>query len=95
MFGARRLVQPLVRASCGVLGGAIAVVGSQHNKTFSDEGCAMCRMMKAGPCKEIFLPFEACLDKSIAEGDDSSKKCEEQFKPVIECLMKVCDRLMR
>mmetsp|Transcript_5942 Transcript_5942/g.7714 ORF Transcript_5942/g.7714 Transcript_5942/m.7714 type:complete len:83 (-) Transcript_5942:167-415(-) len=43
-------------------------------------------MMKAGPCHDIFLPFEACLDKCLENGEDSSEVCKQSFGDLMVCV---------
>ena len=41
-----------------------------------EEDCVMCTIMKDGVCKNEFLSFDACFDRSVKEGKDESE-CEK------------------
>jgi len=48
--------------------------------------CPLCAMVKAGPCRDSFFPFEACLDRCEASGEDPSLACREPFANMMKCI---------
>jgi len=51
--------------------------------------CPLCAMVKAGPCKESFYPFEACLDRCAESEEKASEACKEPFMDMMRCMAKV------
>mmetsp|Transcript_37137 Transcript_37137/g.75344 ORF Transcript_37137/g.75344 Transcript_37137/m.75344 type:complete len:184 (-) Transcript_37137:183-734(-) len=60
--------------------------GSAENK--EEPECPLCKMVKAGPCKHMFYPFENCLDKAHADGNDAAEACREPFAEMMQCIQK-------
>ena len=56
--------------------------------------CPICKMMKASPCNDIFLPFKQCVldhgGKSM-DDKDSVDPCMIKFMDVQECMAKNID----
>jgi len=48
--------------------------------------CPLCAMVKAGPCRDSFFPFEACLDRCEASNEDASLACREPFANMMKCI---------
>ena len=51
-----------------------------------DSECPLCAMVKAGPCRELFFPFEACLEKCDTDGKDPVEGCRKQFMEMMQCI---------
>lgn len=45
--------------------------------------CPFCTLVKAGPCRNLYFPFEDCLDKN---GENSEQACKEVFSAMINCV---------
>lgn len=63
--------------------------------------CPLCAFIKAGGCKEEFLPFQACLEASADEQaeqkaktgvDGGGRDCMHLFGPVVECMQSTAER---
>merc|ERR1712110_1133887 len=48
--------------------------------------CPLCAMVKAGPCRELFYPFEDCLKQCEKNDDDAQDACMEQFMDMMRCM---------
>jgi hypothetical protein len=60
--------------------------GAREDGEEEENECALCKMVKAGPCKQKFYPFGDCMDKSHEEGTDTAEACREQFNEMMKCI---------
>ena len=49
--------------------------------------CPLCVMVKAGPCRESFYPFESCLNRCDASGEDPAETCRAPFAAMMQCIV--------
>eukprot|EP00618_Florenciella_parvula_P034008 CAMPEP_0119466694 /NCGR_PEP_ID=MMETSP1344-20130328/1236_1 /TAXON_ID=236787 /ORGANISM="Florenciella parvula, Strain CCMP2471" /LENGTH=159 /DNA_ID=CAMNT_0007499025 /DNA_START=33 /DNA_END=512 /DNA_ORIENTATION=- len=43
-------------------------------------------MIKAGPCRAKFFPFNDCMDRCEKTGEETETACREAFTAMIECV---------
>jgi hypothetical protein len=63
-------------------------VACEEEKREESHECPLCKMVKAGPCKHMFYPFEECLNSTDSEKQDVAAVCREPFTKMMECIHK-------
>eukprot|EP00656_Telonema_subtile_P016301 TRINITY_DN1859_c0_g1_i1.p2 TRINITY_DN1859_c0_g1~~TRINITY_DN1859_c0_g1_i1.p2 ORF type:complete len:125 (+),score=20.86 TRINITY_DN1859_c0_g1_i1:240-614(+) len=51
--------------------------------------CPLCAMVKAGPCRPTFFPFEECMKRCEKTGQDTWAGCKDEFMEMIGCMAQV------
>jgi hypothetical protein len=66
---------------------AIAQTTPAQPSNESPSECPLCAMVKAGPCRDSFYPFESCLNRCEASGEDPSDSCRAPFAAMMQCIV--------
>jgi mitochondrial intermembrane space import and assembly protein 40 len=53
-----------------------------------EETCGFCKYMKGGSCKDVFVAWEACVDKAKETDEDFVEVCYEATSALRDCMLK-------
>jgi len=82
----RRKSTSTTSASGGGAGGESEGGGGGGEEAAEPYECPFCTMIKAGPCRAKFFPFNDCMDRCEKTGEESETACREAFTAMIECV---------
>lgn len=51
-----------------------------------EETCGFCKFMKGGPCGDVFVAWESCVDSERKAGNDFVESCLVPTKALKECM---------
>ena len=71
-----------------VVDGRNDLVSTRTKAAGTANECALCKAVKAGPCRESFYPFEACLERCETMGEDAASTCNSSFMAMMSCMAK-------
>jgi len=74
------------RSVSSAVGGEDGGDGDGGDEAADAYECPFCTMIKAGPCRAKFFPFNDCIDRCEKTGEESETACRESFTAMIECV---------